>query len=83
MALVVDPVFPSATVTLLTEIVGPSSSLMVAVTCCVPNSVPLVTVEISTMMVSSSSSRASCTAVRVMEPVVLPGAITMEVPDRV
>ena len=62
---------------------GESSSLMVAVTCWVPDSLPLVTPEISTMIVSSTSSRLSCTAVRVIVPVVLPGGMTIEVPDRV
>ena len=62
---------------------GRSSSAMVAVTCWAPDSVPLVTLEISTIMVSSTSSKVSCTALRVIVPVVLPGGITMEVPDRV
>ena len=83
LALTVEPVFPSVTVTLLMEMVGPSSSVMVAVTCWVPDSVPLVTLEMSTMMVSSVSSILSCTAVRVIVPLVLPGGITIEVPERV
>ena len=83
LALTVEPVLPSVTVTLPMEIVGPSSSMMVAVTCCVPDSVPLVTLEISTTMVSSTSSSASCTAVRVIDPLVDPGGITIELPERV
>ena len=83
IALTVWPVFPSVTVALLIEMVGPSSSVMIAVTCCVPDSMPLVTVEISTMIVSSTSSMESWTAVRVIEPLVLPGGITIEVPEAV
>ena len=56
---------------------------MIAVTCCVPNSVPFVTLEMSTMIVSSSSSTVSCTAVRVIVPLVLPAGITIDVPDQV
>ena len=58
-----------------------SSSVMIAVTCWVPDSVPLVTLEISTRMVSLSSSRLSCTAVRVIVPVVLPAGMTIEDAD--
>ena len=83
VALVVEPVFPSVTVTSLMEMAGPSSSMMVAVTCCVPDSVPLVTLDMSTMMVSSTSSMESWTAVRVTEPLVLPGGITIEVAEAV
>ena len=68
----------------LNEIVGGgSSSLIMAVTCCVPDSVPFVTAEISTTMVSAASFNVSCTAVSVIEPVVLPGGITIELPERV
>ena len=74
---------PSATVTLLMEMVGPSSSVMTAVTCWVPDSVALVTLETSTTMVSSTSSSESCTEVNVIDPVVLPGGITIVVPERV
>ena len=65
------------------EMVGPSSSMMTAVTCWVPDSVPLMTLEISTMMVSSTSSNESWTAVRVIEALVLPGGMTIEVPEQV
>ena len=60
---------------------GESSSLMMAVTCWVPDSVPLVTPEISTMTVSSTSSKVSCTAVRVIVPLVLPEGMTIEAPE--
>ena len=60
-----------------------SSSVISALTCWEPDSVPLVTLEISTTTVSSTSSNVSCTAVRVIAPVVLPGGMTIEVPDRV
>ena len=83
LALTVDPAFTSVTVTLLMEMVGPSSSVMVAVTCWVPDSVPLVTLEISTTMVSSTSSSESWTAVSVIEPVVALGGITIDIPERV
>ncbi len=60
-----------------------SSSVMVAVACWVPDSTPLVTLLMSTMMVSSSSSRASWTAVSVTVPVVDPAEMAMLVPLRV
>ena len=56
---------------------GASSSVRVAVTCCVPLSVPLLTLAISTITVSSTSSRASSTPVRVTEPEVLPAVMVM------
>ena len=56
--------------------------MIVAVTCWVPDSVAFDTLEMSTMMVSSGSSQVSSTAVRVIEPLVLPGGMTIEVPDR-
>ena len=62
---------------------GESSSVMVAVTCWTPDSVPLVTLEISTIMVSSTSSSESCTAVRLIVPLVLPAGMTIEVPELV
>ena len=62
---------------------GKSSSAMMAVTCWMPDSVPLVTLETSTTMVSSASSRASWTAVKVIKPVGLPAGIVIEVPERV
>ena len=83
LALTVWPEFFSITDTLLIEMAGPSSSVMVAVTCWVPDSTALITEEMSTTMLSSTSSSESCTAVRVIEPVVLPGGMTMEVPERV
>ena len=60
---------------------GASSSVMVAVTCWAPDSVPLITLDISTTIVSSTSSNVSCTAVRLIVPVTLPGGITIEVAD--
>ena len=80
---VVEPAFPSFRVTLLMEMLGPSSSMIVAVTCWVPDSVPLLTLEISAMIVSSTSSMVSWTAVRVIEPLVLQGGMTIEVPEAV
>src|SRR5947207_13101027 len=62
---------------------GGSSSVMIAVTCWMPHSVPLLIVVISTMMVSSFSSSVSCAAVRVAEPLRLPGGMTMELVERV
>ena len=57
--------------------------MIVAVTCCVPDSVPLVTLVISTTIVSFVSSSASSTPVSVMLPVVPPAGITIDVPERV
>ena len=56
---------------------------MLAVTCCAPLPVPLITVPMSTMTVSLGSSSASCTAVSVIDPLRLPARIVMLVPDRV
>ncbi len=60
-----------------------SSSVIEAVTCCVPDSAPLVTASMSTMIVSAGSSNVSCTAVSVMEPVLEPAEMAMLVPLRV
>jgi hypothetical protein len=55
---------PSAIVfPLPTTFISLSSSVIVAVTCCVPFSVPLVTLEISTTTVSFPSLKASSTPV--------------------
>ena len=59
-----------------------SSSVIVTVSRCVPDSVPLVTLLMSTMMVSLVSSSVSCTAVSVTEPLVLPARITICAPER-
>ena len=48
-----------------------------------PDSVALVTLETLTMTVSSNSSIESWTDSRVMEPVVEPGGMTIESPERV
>ncbi len=66
-----------------TVTVGLSSSVMLAVTCCVPDSRPFVTALTSTMMVSLASSVVSWTAVSVTAPVVEPGLTTMLTPLRV
>ena len=60
-----------------------SSSVMVAMACCVPASVPLVTVSMSTMIVSLGSSHWSGTAVNVTVPVRLPAGITICVSEGV
>ena len=60
-----------------------SSSVIVVVACWVPDSVPFVTLVMSTMTVSFASSSASCTAVTVAVPVVLPAVITICTPLRV
>jgi hypothetical protein len=54
-----------------------SSSVMAAVTCCVPNSAPLLTVVTSTMIVSTSSAIGSFRPVKVMTPLVCPAGMTM------
>ena len=54
-----------------------SSSRIVMVACCGLDSVPLVTVPMSTMIVSSGSSKLSGRAVTVIVPVRLPGGITI------
>ena len=72
---------PLEAATLNATVGGGSSSVMVAVTCWAPDSVPLITVEISTITVSSGSSTASWTAVRVIEPLGLPGGIRIEVAE--
>ncbi len=59
-----------------------SSSVIEAVTCWVPDSSPFVTASMSTMIVSSVSSSASWTAVRVMVPVVDPAETAIWVPLR-
>ena len=60
-----------------------SSSVIVTVTCWIPDSVPLVTPVMSAMTVSSGSSSASAAAVNVRVPVVAPAAITIWVALRV
>ena len=60
-----------------------SSSVIVAVTWCGLEAMPLVTLEISTMIVSTASFNVSSTAVSVIEPVVLPAGMTIEVPELV
>ena len=74
---------PPELATLNDTVGGRSSSAMIAMTCWVPDSVPFVTLEISTMMVSSTSSKLSCTAASVIAPAVLPAGITIELPERV
>src|SRR4029453_18253268 len=58
-------------------------SVIVAVTCWVPDSFALGTVLMSTMIVSLPSLTESCTAVRVIWPVRLPAGMVIEVPERV
>ena len=57
---------------------GSSLSTIVSVPCCVPLSLPLVTLAMSTVTASSGSSRRSLTAVRTMLPEGLPAAMTSE-----
>ena len=54
-----------------------SSSVIVVVFCWTPDSLPLVTLVISTITVSSNSSSASCTALTVTVPVNCPAGITI------
>ena len=83
----VDPLLPSVKLVSAIEMVGAtSSSVIVTVWVWVPLSVapsPPLTPVISTMMVSSTSSRVSCTAVMVAVPVVCPAAIVIVVDERV
>ena len=60
-----------------------SSSAIVVVAVCVPDSVPLVTPVMSTTTVSPPSKTVSGTAVTVTKPLSEPAAITICVPVRV
>ena len=66
---------PGAEVTVIPEF---SSSVMVAVTCSVPNSKPLETLSISTTMASSPSTIESSTVVRVISALSCPAGMVME-----
>ena len=69
----VEPLSPSVTLTSPIDRPGaPSSSVTVSVTDCVPSSVPLATLSISTVTERSASSIALSTPVTVAVPDVLP-----------
>ena len=88
MSTTVKPALPPASVVVrpdtgVTLTPAVSSSVMVAVTCWEPDSVPLVTVEMSTTICSASSSTRSLTPVRVIEAERLPAGTRIAVPDAV
>ena len=62
---------------------GSSSSVIVMVSCCVPFSVPFVTLTISKTTVSLASSKTSCTAETVVLPIVSPGGMVIVEDDKV
>ncbi len=62
---------------------GASSSVIEAVTCCVPDSSPFVTPLMSTMIVSVFSSSVSWAAVRLTLPELEPAEMMIWVPLRV
>jgi hypothetical protein len=86
VAVIVEVPAASATVALFLESVtvgALSSSRIVIVTDCVPDSVPFITEAMSMIAVSSTSSRASWTAVNVAVPVVWPAGILIVVEESV
>ena len=62
---------------------GLSSSVIVVVRCCEPDSAALVTPVTSTITVSSFSSSKSDTELTVTAPLISPAAMTICVPERV